>query len=364
LVVGPAISVAISPHAGIVPLGERSFNVEVLIHSNVKGPAQGSVRLELPPGWRSDPSRAAFAMARGGQDSPLKFQVIPSLLAARRYTLTAVADYAGHEYKEGYRTVGYMGLRPYFLYRPATYQTQGVDVKVAPGLDVGYVTGTGDSLPQSLENLGIHVQFLTAADLAGGDLSKFNVILIGERAYSVRDDLRTYNHRLLDYVRQGGVVVVQYQAPDYNHDYGPYPYDLSGNPEVVMDVHSKVTELNPESPLMTWPNVITARDFEGWVEERGHGFMNSWDPRYKALLSTNDPGQAPQNGGLLVARYGKGTYIYCAYAFYRELPEGVPGAYRLFANLLSLGKNSHGSDPLAGGKRLTGARLHPILSRH
>ncbi|MGH9398545.1 MAG: PIG-L family deacetylase [Terriglobia bacterium] len=339
LVVGPAISVTISPRAGIVPLEAKSFEVRTLIHSNVKGPAQGTVQLDLPPGWKSEPATAQFSTARDGEDELLSFRVTPSQLAAKRYTLIAVAKYQGREYKEGYRMVGYEGLRPSFLYRPAVYQTQGVNVKVAPGLSVGYVVGAGDSLPQSLENLGILVHFLAPSDLAGGDLNKFDVILIGERAYSVRDDLRTYNRRLLDYVRNGGVVIVQYQSPDYNHDYGPYPYNLPDNPEVVMDIHSKVTLLDPASPVMSWPNAITAKDFDGWVEERGHGFMSSWDARYKALLSTQDPSQAPQRGGLLVARYGKGAYVYCAYAFYRELPEGVPGAYRLFANLLSLAKN-------------------------
>lgn len=339
LVTGPAISLWISPHAGIVPLDRKIFTVTVLVHSNVKGPAQGAVRLALPSGWRSNPASAGFSTARDGEDESLTFQVIPSQLQKRKYTITAIANYDGHEYKEGYRTVGYAGLRPYDLYRSAVYQTTGVDVHVAPGLNVGYIAGTGDSVPQSLLNLGIQAHMLGAADLASGDLGKYNVILVGERAYDVRDDLRTYNARLLDYVKNGGVEIIQYQSPVYDHNYGPYPYSLSNNPEVVMDVNSKMTFLDPKSPVLTWPNSINEQDFTGWVEERGHGFMKSWDAHYHALLSTHDPEQAPQNGGLLVARYGKGVYVYCAYAFYRELPEGVPGAYRLFANLLSLAKN-------------------------
>jgi hypothetical protein len=339
LAVGPAISVWISPHAGIVPLGAKSFEVTALVHSNVKGPAHGTVRLALPQGWRSDPATSAFSTVRDGDSQPLTFRVSPLGLEEKNYAVTAVAAYGGREYKEGYRVVGWEGLRPYYLYRPAVFHTAGVDVKVAPGLRVGYVAGTGDSVPQSLENLGIQSDFLNASDLATGNLSQYDVILVGERAYDVRDDLRTYNARLLDYVKNGGVVIVQYQSPAYNHNYGPYPCDLSNNPEVVMDVHSKVTFLDPASPALTWPNHITPKDFEGWVEERGHGFMNNWDPHYQALLSTHDPDQVEQKGGLLVAKYGKGIYVYCAYAFYRELPEGVPGAYRLIADLLSLGKN-------------------------
>ncbi|MGH9401670.1 MAG: PIG-L family deacetylase [Terriglobia bacterium] len=339
LVAGPAISLWISPHAGIVPLGRKSFDVTTLVHSNVKGPAQGRVRLNLPPGWKSDPASAGFSTARDGEDEALTFRVIPSQLQKRRYKLTAVAQYNGQEYREGYRTVGYAGLRPYYLYRAAEYQATGVNVKVAPGLTVGYIAGTGDSVPQSLVNLGIQAHMLTAGDLAGGDLGNYSVILVGQRAYDVRDDLRAYNARLLDYVKNGGVEIVQYQSPEYDHNYGPFPYSLSNNPEVVMDVRSQIIFLNPKSPVLTWPNLITAQDFAGWVEERGHGFMKSWDTHYEALLSTHDPDQAPQNGGLLVAKYGKGIYVYCAYAFYRELPEGVPGAYRLFANLLSMAKS-------------------------
>ncbi|MGH9404700.1 MAG: PIG-L family deacetylase [Terriglobia bacterium] len=338
LVVAPSISIWISPRAGIVPLQAKSFEVSVLVHSNVKGPAKGSVRLGVAAGWRVDPHTAQFSTSRDGENEPLSFRVIPLNIGKQRYRITAAANYDGRTYGEGYRSVGYRGLRPYNLYRTAAYETTGVDVTVAPGLRVGYVAGTGDSVPQALENLGITVHFLTAGDLAGGNLGSYNDILIGERAYDVRDDLKAYNARLRNYVKNGGVVIVQYQSPAYDHNFGPYPYHLSANPEVVMDVHSPVTLLDAASQALRWPNAITARDFDGWVEERGHGFMASWDSHYHALLSTHDPGQAPQKGGLLVARYGRGVYVYCAYAFYRELPEGVPGAYRLFANLLSLAK--------------------------
>lgn len=339
LVVGPPISLWISPRAGIAPLDRKFFAVAVQVHSNVKGPAEGELRLELPAGWKSNPLSVKFSTMRDGEGETESFHVIPSHIEKRQYTLTVVAEYHGHEYKEGYRTVGYKGLRPYNLYRPSTYRTTGVDVRVTPHLTVGYIAGTGDSVPQTLANLGIQAHLLSSSDLASGDLGKYSVILVGERAYDVREDLRANNSRLLDYVKNGGVMIVQYQSPAFDHNYGPYPYSLSNNPEVVMDVRSKMTFLDPEAPLLTRPNLITPLDFTGWVEERGHGFMKSWDPRYRALLSTHDPGQAPQEGGLLAAGYGKGTYVYCAYAFYRELPEGVPGAYRLFANLLSLSHN-------------------------
>ncbi|HEX5484006.1 MAG TPA: PIG-L family deacetylase [Terriglobia bacterium] len=339
LVVGPAISVWVTPEAGIVPFNTLSASLTVTIHSNVKGPAQGTVRLNLPEGWTSTPAVAKFSTAQDGQNQALDFTVHCTNLQQKPYTVTAVAEYGGRQYQEGYQVVGYTGLRPYNFYRPAVYRTRGVDVKVAKDLRVGYIEGTGDGVPQALESLGFRVRFLSADDLASRNLGGYDAIVLGVRAYAARQDVKTYNARLLDYVKNGGVLIVQYNTPEFDHNYGPYPYSLTRNPQVVVDENSKVAILKPANPALTWPNKITLRDFDGWVEERGHSFMNSWDPRYQALFEMHDPGQPPQKGGLLYARYGKGVYIYDALAFYRQLPEGVPGAYRIFANLLSLAKN-------------------------
>ncbi|HEY3456899.1 MAG TPA: PIG-L family deacetylase [Bryobacteraceae bacterium] len=339
LTVAPAIGVAITPRFGIVPLTGKSFPVTAVVHSNVKGPAKGDVRLQLPAGWTSEPASAPFATSDDGQDQSVTFQVEAGSLGEKPYQITAVAEYAGRRYTEGYETTGYPTLRPYFLYRPATYKFSGVDVTVAPDLKVGYIMGSGDDVPSSLEHLGIKVTSLGAADIATGDLSKYDVLLLGVRTYAAREELRTYNSRILDYVKNGGVVIVQYNTPEFDHNYGPYPYTMTSNPEEVTDEASQVEILDPSNPIFTWPNKITQKDFSGWVEERGSKWMKTWDPRYEALLETHDEGQALQKGGLLYAKYGKGVYIYNAYAFYRELPEGVPGAYRLFANMLSLPKN-------------------------
>jgi len=234
---------------------------------------------------------------------------------------------------------GYEGLRPYPIYSTSVYQAQGVNVKVAPELNLGYVMGSGDDVPQSLENLGVHPKLLTAEDLASGDLSKFDAILLGVRAYAVRGDLMASNARLLEYVKNGGVLIVQYNTPEFDHNYGPYPYVMTSDPEEVTDENSKMTFLAPQNPVFNWPNKIGPKDFDGWVSERGSKFLKSWDPHYEPLLETHDPDQDPQKGGLLYAKYGKGIYIYNAYAFYRQLPEGVPGAYRLMANLISLARN-------------------------
>jgi LmbE family N-acetylglucosaminyl deacetylase len=337
LIVAPAISLSIMPQAGIVSLDTKTFAMTVKLHSNVKGPAHGTVKLDLPEGWKAP--QEEFSTSKDGDDLSLNFQVTPSGLKEKTYAITAVAAYDGHDYREGYHTIGYSGLRPYNLYRAATYRTTGVDVKVAPGLQIGYIVGAGDDMPQSLLNLGINVHLLTSEDLASGNLSKFNAIILGVRTYAVREDLKIHNDRILDYVKNGGVVIVQYNTPEFDHNYGPYPYKMGSNPEEVTDENSQVEILVPSNPVFTWPNKISSKDFENWVEERGSKFLESWDSQYVPLLEMHDSGQAPQKGGLIYAKYGKGIYIYNAYAFYRQMPEGVPGAYRIFANMVSLGKN-------------------------
>jgi LmbE family N-acetylglucosaminyl deacetylase len=335
LVVAPTISVSMSPAAGVVPLTEKTLMVTADVKSNVKGPAAGTVKLELPKGWTASPEQAEFSLVKDGDSVAVPFVVTPGKMAETAYTMTAVATYAGKEYREGYKTVGYAGLLPTNLYRPATYQARGADVKIAPGLKVGYLPGTGDEVQASLENLGVHATTLTMGDVTAGKLAGYDVVVLGVRAYAAHPGLAAANGQLLNYAKNGGVLIVQYNSGSF--DYGPYPSSLGSN-ERVVDETAPVKLLLPESPLLSWPNKITEKDFDGWVEERGHGFMGSWDPQYQALLETHDPGQDPQKGGLLVAKTGKGVYVYAAFALYRELPEGVPGAYRVFANLLSLGK--------------------------
>jgi LmbE family N-acetylglucosaminyl deacetylase len=339
LEVTPAVSVRIFPDAGITPLGSKSFALSAQVHTEAQAGAKGTMRLDLPEGWHSEPASAPFALERAGQEQIVRFEVIADRLETKPYTVTAVAESGGRQYREGFITAGYPGLRPYNLYVPATYRTSGVDVKISQGLRVGYVMGTGDTVPQSLEDLGVHAQLLNAQDIANGDLQKYDVILLGVRAYTARPELVTSHTRLLDYVRNGGVVIVQYQSVQYDHNFGPYPYTLPNDAERVVDERSPVAFADAKSPVLNWPNQMNQSDFVGWVEERGHSFMKTWDPKYVAPLETHDPDQDPQKGGLVYARYGRGVYVYVAFALYRQLPDGVPGAYRLFANLLSLPRN-------------------------
>jgi hypothetical protein len=297
------------------------------------------LRLRLPQGWESNPAEHDFEFDRDGENETVDFEVTPKAMKEEPYEIRAVAEYDGHHYEEGYRLTGYPGLRPYPLYRPASYKAVGVDVTTAKNLHIGFIPGTGDDVPRALQDLGLSVTSLSSGDIEGGDLSGFDAIVLGVRAYAVRPELRSANNRLLNYVKKGGVLIVQYNLQNFDHDYGPYPFTLGNNPQKVVDEASNVKFLEPSSPVFAWPNKISAADFQGWEEERGHGFLSKWDPHYQPLVETHDPGQDPQNGGLLLAHYGKGFYVYDAFALYRQLPAGVPGAYRILANLVSLGKN-------------------------
>lgn len=338
LLTGPAISLWLSPDAGIVPLNSTALHLEVTLHNYVKGPAKGTLHLQLPTGWTSNPEVANWAAEHSGDEQTIAFDIHPQGVRAQHYTIKAVAGYQGQSYSQGLQMLGYRGLRPYPYYRAATYRTTGVNVRVPSGLKVGYIMGSGDEVPSSLQDLGIHVSLLSPQDLETGNLSGYDVIVVGIRAYAVRPELATENGRLLDYVKNGGVLLVQYQTPEFDHDYGPYPLSLGRSPEKVVEEHAPVT-YNAADPLFTWPNKIDQADFTGWVEEWGHDFLNHWDPKYVAPTEVHDQGQQPQHGGLVYARYGRGLYVYTAFAFYRQLPEGVPGAFRIFANLLSLSKN-------------------------
>ncbi len=337
LLVGPPVSVQVAPAAGAVPLISKTFAFSCTLRSNVKGVARGVLRLSLPGGWTSIPKDYQYSMQHDGDTQSVTFQVTPGEMQARGYLIKAVAEYEGRKYEEGYRMVGYPGVRSYPFYRPATYKAVGVDVTTAPALRIAFIPGTGDEVPGALQDLKIPVRILSPGDLMNVNFDDFDAVILGVRAHSARPELRAANARLLEYVKRGGVLIAQYSVQDF--DFGPYPFSLGSNPAKVVDEESEVKLLDPSSPVFSWPNKLTAADFAGWEEERGHGFMEKWDSHYQALVETHDPDQKPQAGGLLLARYGKGFYIYDAFALYRQLPAGVPGAYRILANLVSIGKN-------------------------
>lgn len=342
LTVAPAMSVALTPHVGVVSIAatNTSFTASVNVMNNVKGNATGKVRLKLPAGWTSAPAEAPFSFSHEGELANFSFNVsVPRVAAGQEYKVQAVAEYAGKEYSEGYEVIAHRDNEPRHLYHPATMEVRGVEVNIAPNLNVGYVMGVGDDVPSALQQIGVKVTMLNEADLSKGTLDGFDAIVIGIRASAVREDLKAYNKRLLEYVERGGNVVWQYQTPEFDQvAYGPYPYKMGRNPEEVSEEDSKITILDPTNPVFAWPNKITPADFDHWVEERGSKWWGEWDAKYKPLLECNDRSQAPQKGGMMYAEYGKGTWVYAGYAFYRQLPAGVQGGYRLFANLISLKK--------------------------
>ena len=344
LTVAPAISISVSPRIGVIPIsesdiadGEATFTATVEMLNNVKGEAEGTLSLRLPDGWQASPENAPFAFTHEGASKTFAFQVSASDVEAdTEYTLQAVATYNGEAYTTGYQAIDHPDLEPRHLYRPAVMTLHSIPLKVPLNVSVGYIMGVGDRVPEALQQIGIDVEMLDREELRTGDLDRFDTILIGIRAYAVRQDLIAYNSRLLDYVHKGGNLIVQYQTPEFDAaPFGPYPYTMGRRPEEVSEEDAQVKILMPDHPIFHHPNPITAADFDGWVEERGSKFLTEWDANYQALLTCNDREQEPQHGGFLTAKYGQGTYTYAAYAFYRQLPAGVAGAYRLFINMLT-----------------------------
>jgi hypothetical protein len=293
----------------------------------------------LPEGWATHPQSQPVHLTREADTAELHFTVSPKLDGETHYELTAVADYQGEQLKEGFDVVSRADLDTFYYYHPATLDVSAVNVALPSPLHVGYVMGAGDDIALALRQLGMDVQTISPADLASIDLSRFQTIVMGIRAYDVSNEVRAANQRLLDFVASGGTLVVQYNSSLGAFNAGHYtPYPAAATTQRVSVEEAAVEILDPQSPVLNLPNRITAHDFDGWVQERGTYFMSEWDGHFHPLLSSHDPGEQPLQGGLLVSQYGKGSYIYAGYAFFRQLPAGVPGAIRLFVNLLSAGQ--------------------------
>ena len=339
LMLVPAISIHLSPEADVVPLMAKSVTISALVQGSTSGATRGTVSLSLPDGWTATPKSSEFSLDAGHEDESVSFQVTPGTLSQKVYRISAKAVANGRTYDDGYTMIGYPGERAYPRYTPAQAKISGVDVKVPANLRVGFVMGTGEDVPETLRQMGVNTTMLSDADLLHGDLSEYDCIVLGIRTFAARPVLPQVNARLLQYVHDGGVLLTEYQTAEFDHGYAPYPLSVPGDAEKVVEEDAKVTITRPDDPAMTWPNRIGPADFSAWVEERGHGFPRSIDPHFTALTEVHDTGQDPQTGGLVYARYGRGYYVYLAYAFFRQMPEGVPGSVRIMANLLSLGRN-------------------------
>jgi LmbE family N-acetylglucosaminyl deacetylase len=358
----PAYTLAVEPKQAIEIAAKRSkpFDVLLRVHSYVTQPAEVHAGLTAPRGWKA--SSAVPLKFDGAGDHYARLTVTPpQRLAKGNFKIAAYverpANRARGEKAEKFTTsLGPLPTLPTQLWsEPALCAVHVFDVIVPENLRVGYITAESEPVPEALQRLGIHVDMLDAVALAFRDLSPFNAMVIGVRAYELRPELAGANQRLLDYVSRGGTLVVQYQR-EFAWDkfqYAPYPALISpplppakeGTPPVVRplpritDENSPVKFLKPSDLLLNHPNKITQDDFKGWTQERGLYFWTEFDPKYTPLLSMHDPGEPELNGGLVYTHLGKGTYIYTGLAFFRQLPEGVPGAYRLLVNLLSASRS-------------------------
>lgn len=337
----PAVSLQVEPQLTVLPMAAAGEPLPLSLRVVSEAPEgiTGQLRLEMPRGWTAMPDVVALDFAGPGEERVLEFTLhAPAEVSAGRHAVQARVEAGAELHTSGYTLVDYPHIRPRPLYRDALLEIEVVDVEVAQGLRVAYIGATGDNVPLALAQLGVQVDQLTEADLAAAPLEPYDVVVVGHRAYEGRADLVTHNRRLLDYVERGGTMIVQYNQYQYTAPgIAPYPVTISRPHDRVTDEEAQVTLLAPEHPIFNSPNEITDADWQGWVQERGLYFLNSWDDRYTPLLEMADPGEEPKRGVLLVAPYGEGTYVYTGLALFRQFPAGVPGAYRLMANLLALG---------------------------
>jgi LmbE family N-acetylglucosaminyl deacetylase len=337
LAIVPAFSVMLEPGTQVISThnGPQS-TVRVGVTSNLDRESHGELALELPAGWRSEPSQIPANFSHRGEKHDFEFNIIPANLQQSRATIRAVLTTEGETFSEGYTLVTREDLGSFYYYQPARQKISIVDVHVPHDLKVGYIMGAGDDIPTVLKQIGMNVTLIPADKLPTEDLSQYGTIVLGIRAYDTQKSVTENNKRLLDFVFAGGTLVVQYNSGvgDFNSGkFTPYPAELSRARVTVEEAPVEI--LASQDSIFHDPNQITASDFDGWVQERGLYFMDQWDNHFKPLLACHDPGEDQQKGGLLRAQYGKGTYIYTGYAFFRQLPAGVPGAVRLFVNILS-----------------------------
>ena len=339
LAVVPAFSVALERGTQVISTHNGSSSVVAVgVASNLDRKAGGGLRLELPQGWRSEPAQFAVEFARRGEKRDFQFKVFPAGLQEGRAKVRAVLEADGEKYSEGYTLVTREDLGSFYYYQPAVQRVSIVDVRAPHDLKIGYIMGAGDDIPTVLKQVGMNVTLIPPEKLASEELSAYGTIVLGIRAYDTQKDVAANNQKLLDFAAAGGTLLVQYNTSvgDFNSGhFTPYSAELSRARVSVEEAPVEI--LAPEDGVFHYPNEITAHDFDGWVQERGLYFMDKWDEHFKPLLSCHDPGEDAQKGGLLRTQYGKGTYIYTGYAFFRQLPAGVPGAVRLYVNLLSAG---------------------------
>jgi LmbE family N-acetylglucosaminyl deacetylase len=323
----------------------QPVQVAVLMKSAIDGGIAGNLKLDLPDGWRAEPVTVPFELKKKGEEKSFSFQVFPGKEETTS-TINAVAEVAGKRFDRALHTIQYDHIPTQTLLPKATAKALRLDLKKEGGV-VAYIQGAGDEVPASLRNMGYEVWEMKDEEVTPANLKRVDAVVLGVRALNTNDRIRHFMPDLLRYVNEGGTMVVQYNnnfelAIDADK-FSPYPITLSR--DRITEENSEVQILAPQNAVLNKPNVVTKKDFDGWVQERGLYYPSSWDSHYEAILSGHDKGEQPHNGGLLVAPYGDGYYVYTGLSFFRELPEGVPGAYKLFANLVSLGQEKKLSTP-------------------
>jgi LmbE family N-acetylglucosaminyl deacetylase len=342
VLVVPRFTVALTPAVRAVPLqagDAAAFTLQATVTAHGDGEGAAMLNIGAPAGWRIEPAAVPLAFANAGGSSTVRLTVTPPPgQGAVAASIRAWVGNGSGSYDREVQIIDHPHITRRPLYRDATARIRLMDAAIAAGLHVGYIEGAGDDGAAALEQLGAVVTRITPEELAGGDLSRYNAIVSGIRAYEVRPDILAANTRLLDYARAGGTYIAQYNKYEFPEGgFPPYPFTMARPHGRVTDETAAVTLLQPEHPLLSWPNRITAADFEGWVQERGLYFADRFDERYTPLLAMADPGEDALLGSLLAAQVGEGWFVYTGLALFRQWPEAVPGAYRLLANLVSLG---------------------------
>jgi len=346
VVVEPPVSVLLPSRNFVVATGTVR-EISVLVRAMATN-QKGDLAFEAPAGWKVEPASASFDLREAGATQEVKFRVTPPQTpGAGDFTVVAKLQ-DGSQVDTAVNVIDYAHIPAQTIFEASRGRMAAVQMRVL-AKRIGYVMGSDDKMPDAIRQMGCQVDLLDQKTLSSGDLNVYDAIVTGLRAYAVRDDLRAAQKRLLEYVSQGGTLVAQYNRLDdrrispsvadaFDH-LGPYPFELSqGNTERVTEEDAPVRILEPSSVIVRTPNVITASDFEGWVQERGIYFADKWDMKYQTPFETHDTGEKELRGALLYVRYGKGAYVYTSFSWFRELPAGVPGAFRMFANLISAGK--------------------------
>ncbi|MBD2767627.1 PIG-L family deacetylase [Hymenobacter sp. BT664] len=337
LAVVPPVMVNLPPARSYVFADAQPKTVPVTLRAGRAG-VSGNLVLALPAGWKSEPASEPFNLAAKDQELTVNFQVQPSAgAAAGRAELRATATVDGQTYGRGIQKIEYPHIPTQFLFPEAVAPLVKLDLK-RRGQNVAYLMGAGDEVPDALRQIGYSVTLLKPEDLSAARLRQFDALVVGIRAYNTVDRLKAQQPEILQYIEGGGNVIVQYVVSRGTvlPQIGPYPFTLSNDRVAVED--APVTFLKPQHPLLNQPNKITEQDFRGWVQEQGLYYPSQWDPKYQTIISSHDPEETAKESAILVADYGKGHYIYTGLSFFRELPAGVPGAYRLIANMISYGK--------------------------